>query len=93
VLGWEGVPAALCTQAPFDVFVANALQVARMLGLDVGGGGGRVVEELAREGDDTKYPLPVPMFRKPNCDFSFAGLKTAVRCGGMSHAPLRRGVS
>lgn len=36
-------------------------KVARMLGLDVGGGGGQAVEELALEGDANSLPLPVPM--------------------------------
>jgi N6-L-threonylcarbamoyladenine synthase len=34
-------------------------KVGRMLGLDVGGGGGAVVEQLALEGDPLSLPLPV----------------------------------
>ncbi len=54
-------------------------KVARMLELPVGGGGGPAVEALAREGDPRAVALPIPMQRKKNLDFSFAGLKTAVR--------------
>ena len=54
-------------------------KVARLLGLPIGGGGGPALEALAREGAPDAVPLPVPMQRKKNLDFSFAGLKTAVR--------------
>ncbi len=54
-------------------------KVARLLELPVGGGGGPALEALAREGDPTAVPLPIPMQKKRNFDFSFAGLKTAVR--------------
>ena len=33
---------------------------------------------LAEHGDDAAYDLPRPMLNKPNFDFSFSGLKTAV---------------
>jgi N6-L-threonylcarbamoyladenine synthase len=49
------------------------------LGLNVGGGGGPALEALAREGDDASYKFPVPLRRRKDCDFSYAGLKTAVR--------------
>lgn len=54
-------------------------KVARLLELPVGGGGGPAVERLAREGDPRAVPLPVPMRKRKDCDFSYAGLKTAVR--------------
>ncbi|GBF91039.1 hypothetical protein Rsub_03895 [Raphidocelis subcapitata] len=54
-------------------------KVARMLGLKLEPHGGAVLEALARGGDPGRYALPVPMQRHPNCDFSFAGLKTGVR--------------
>jgi len=54
-------------------------KVARLLELPIGGGGGPALEALAREGDPSGVPLPVPMRSKKNYDFSFAGLKTAVR--------------
>ncbi len=52
-------------------------KVARMLGL--GYPGGPAVEAAARDGDAARFPLPRPMKGRPGCDFSFSGLKTAVR--------------
>lgn len=54
-------------------------KVARLLGLDVGGGGGPALEAFARLGNASNAPLPVPMSRRKDTSFSFAGLKTAVR--------------
>ncbi|ACO62858.1 predicted protein, partial [Micromonas commoda] len=54
-------------------------KTARLLGLDVGGGGGPALERLAREGNPRAYAFPVPLRKKKNCDFSYAGLKTAAR--------------
>eukprot|EP00978_Attheya_sp_CCMP212_P009418 scaffold22288_cov50-Attheya_sp.AAC.4 len=55
-------------------------KTARMLGLPIGGGGGPALEALAREGDPKAVTLPIPLQkRKKDCDFSYAGLKTAVR--------------
>jgi N6-L-threonylcarbamoyladenine synthase len=52
-------------------------KTAKLLGL--GFPGGPAVERLARQGDPQRFALPRPMWRKPGCDFSFSGLKTAVR--------------
>lgn len=54
-------------------------KVARLLGLPVGGGGGPAVEALAKKGDPKAVTLPIPLQKRRDCDFSFAGLKTAVR--------------
>jgi len=54
-------------------------KTARLLGLPVGGGGGPAVEVLAKEGDPKSIQLPIPLQRRKDCDFSYAGLKTAVR--------------
>jgi len=54
-------------------------KTARLLGLPVGGGGGPAVEELAKEGDPTAISLPIPLQKRKDCDFSYAGMKTAVR--------------
>jgi N6-L-threonylcarbamoyladenine synthase len=48
-----------------------------MLGL--GYPGGPAVERLARSGDPARFALPRPLAGTPGCDFSFSGLKTAVR--------------
>jgi N6-L-threonylcarbamoyladenine synthase len=40
--------------------------------------GGPHVERLAAGGDPRRWPFPRPLLRRPGCDFSFSGLKTAV---------------
>ena len=52
-------------------------KTARLLGL--GYPGGPAVEKLAAAGDPGRFKLPRPLAGRPGCDFSFAGLKTAVR--------------
>ncbi len=55
-------------------------KVARMLSLPYPGGPeiSRLAELSRRESADTPFKLPRPMIDSPTCDFSFAGLKTAV---------------
>ena len=50
---------------------------AKLLGL--GYPGGPALARLAEFGDATTFQLPRPMLHSGNLDFSFAGLKTAVR--------------
>ncbi len=52
-------------------------KTAALLGLPYPGG--PAVEAAAKKGDPERYALPRPMKGRPNCDFSFSGLKTAVR--------------
>lgn len=52
-------------------------KVAKMLGL--GYPGGPAVEARARDGDAARFALPRPMQGRPDCHFSFSGLKTAVK--------------
>jgi N6-L-threonylcarbamoyladenine synthase len=52
-------------------------KVAKMLGLPYPGG--PQIEELAREGDARRFDFPRPMLGRGGADFSFSGLKTAVR--------------
>jgi len=49
---------------------------AKLLGL--GYPGGPALSALARQGRADAFVLPRPLLHKPNLDFSFAGLKTAV---------------
>lgn len=56
--------------------------------LELGFPGGPAVERMALNGDATRFALPVPLRGKPGCDFSFAGLKTAVRQAAQDAAPL-----
>lgn len=52
-------------------------KVAKMLGL--GYPGGPAIERAAKSGDPKRFAFARPMKGKPGCDFSFSGLKTAVR--------------
>ncbi len=61
-------------------------KTAKLLGL--GFPGGPAVEAAARSGDPTRFPLPRPLFGRPEPNFSFAGLKTAVRLAAEAAAPL-----
>ncbi|SON53875.1 t(6)A37 threonylcarbamoyladenosine biosynthesis protein [Hartmannibacter diazotrophicus] len=56
--------------------------------LDLGYPGGPAVERAAAKGDPTRFHLPRPMLGRPSPDFSFSGLKTAVRLEAEKHAPL-----
>ncbi|WP_443024191.1 tRNA (adenosine(37)-N6)-threonylcarbamoyltransferase complex transferase subunit TsaD [Sneathiella sp.] len=47
--------------------------------LELGFPGGPAVERSALQGDPRKYALPRPMKGREGCNFSFSGLKTAVR--------------
>lgn len=51
-------------------------KTAKLLGIPYPGGPG--LEKLAQNGSSKAYHFPRPMLDRPNCDFSFAGLKTAV---------------
>jgi len=51
-------------------------KTAKVMGL--GFPGGPNVERWAKDGNDRAIRLPRPLLNRDNCDFSFAGLKTAV---------------
>ena len=50
-------------------------KLAKTLG--IGFPGGPAVEQLAKQGDPTRFDLPRPLLQRPGLDMSFAGLKTA----------------
>ncbi|MEM7173430.1 MAG: tRNA (adenosine(37)-N6)-threonylcarbamoyltransferase complex transferase subunit TsaD, partial [Pseudomonadota bacterium] len=52
-------------------------KTAKLLGL--GYPGGPLVEKAAAQGDPSRFNLPRPMMGRSELDFSFSGLKTAVR--------------
>jgi N6-L-threonylcarbamoyladenine synthase len=52
-------------------------KTAKLLGL--GYPGGPAIEQAARDGDPGRFALPRPLKGREGCDFSFSGLKTAVR--------------
>lgn len=60
-------------------------KTAKLLGL--GYPGGPAVERAAAGGTD-RFDFPLPLARRPGCDLSFAGLKTAVRLAAEAEAPL-----
>ena len=47
--------------------------------LSLGYPGGPALEAAAKKGDPNRFKLPKPLYGRPGCDFSFSGLKTAVR--------------
>jgi N6-L-threonylcarbamoyladenine synthase len=62
-------------------------KTAKLLGL--GYPGGPELAKLAQAGDATRFHLPRPLLNRPDYDFSFSGLKTAVlqqvhRAGGLT---------
>lgn len=56
--------------------------------LELGFPGGPAVERMAIQGQADRFDLPTPLKGKPGCDFSFAGLKTALRLAAENAAPL-----
>ena len=52
-------------------------KTAKLLGL--GFPGGPALEKVALNGDNYKFNFPKPLAGRTGCDFSFSGLKTAVR--------------
>ena len=51
-------------------------KVARLL--DLGYPGGPAISKIAKKGNPDKYPLPRPMAKSKDYNFSYSGLKTAV---------------
>ena len=61
-------------------------KAAKLIGL--GYPGGPAIERAAKRGDPSRFVLPRPMKGRPGYDFSFSGLKTAVRQIVYDHGPL-----
>jgi N6-L-threonylcarbamoyladenine synthase len=60
-----------------DSFGESFDKVAKMLGL--GYPGGPVVQEYGLKGDENRFDFPIPLRQSPNIEFSYSGLKNAVR--------------
>ncbi len=89
LLAVEGVEQYRRYGGTIDDAIGEAFdKAAKMLGL--GFPGGPEVERAAAGGDSTRFALPRPMIRRPGCDFSFSGLKTALRHAvhGLPPGPL-----
>lgn len=52
-------------------------KTGKMLGLEYPAG--PLIEKMAKDGDPKRFQLPMPLKGRKNPDFSFSGLKTAVR--------------
>lgn len=50
--------------------------------------GGPAVENAAKAGDENRFSLPIPLRGNKSFDFSFSGLKTAVRQTATANQPL-----
>jgi N6-L-threonylcarbamoyladenine synthase len=73
----EGLGAYRRLGSTIDDAVGEAFdKTAKILGL--GYPGGPAVEAAAAFGDPARFDLPRPLRGRPGCNFSFAGLKTAV---------------
>ncbi len=78
LLAVEGVGRYRRLGATIDDAAGEAFdKVAKMLGLPYPGGPS--IQRAAQAGDPARFELPRPMKGKPGCDFSFSGLKNAVR--------------
>ena len=78
LLGVEGVGKFRLSGTTIDDAVGEAFdKTAKLLGLPYPGG--PAVEALAKQGNAKRYSLPRPMRGREGADFSFSGLKTAVR--------------
>ena len=60
-----------------DSFGESFDKVSKMLSL--GYPGGPVVQEYGLKGDENRFDLPVPLKQSPKIEFSYSGLKNAVR--------------
>jgi N6-L-threonylcarbamoyladenine synthase len=61
-------------------------KTAKLLGL--GYPGGPPVERFARAGNEHRFDFPRPLLGRKDCNFSFSGLKTAVRLAAVAASPL-----
>lgn len=61
-------------------------KTAKLLGL--GTPGGPAIEKVAHDGDAERFAMPRPLLGRKGYDFSFSGLKTAVRQSAEKAAPL-----
>ncbi len=60
-----------------DSFGESFDKVSKMLNL--GYPGGPIVQEYSLKGNDNRFDLPIPLSQSPKIEFSYSGLKNAVR--------------
>ncbi|MBS28053.1 MAG: tRNA (adenosine(37)-N6)-threonylcarbamoyltransferase complex transferase subunit TsaD [Alphaproteobacteria bacterium] len=74
----EGIGRHTLLGSTIDDAIGEAFdKTAKLLGL--GFPGGPALEAAARDGEAGRFRLPRPLRGRAGCDFSFSGLKTAVR--------------
>src|SRR5579872_3099629 len=87
ILGVRGVGDYLRIGSTVDDAIGEAFdKTAKLLGL--GYPGGPLVEKEAAHGDAARFALPRPMAGRHDANFSFSGLKTALRLEAEKIAPL-----
>lgn len=83
----RGVGDFRCLGTTIDDAVGECFdKAAKLLGL--GYPGGPAIERAAAAGNPKAFDLPRPLLGRPGCDFSFSGLKTAVRQLVEAHGDL-----
>ena len=60
-----------------DSFGESFDKVSKMLNL--GYPGGPMIEKYAKNGDENRFDFPIPLSQSPRIEFSYSGLKNAVR--------------
>ncbi len=73
-------------QTSDDSFGESFDKVAKMLNL--GYPGGPAIEDKGKIGDKESYDFPIPLRQSPNIEFSFSGLKNAVRLAVLKEEEL-----
>jgi N6-L-threonylcarbamoyladenine synthase len=86
-LAVEGVADYRQLGTTLDDAAGEAFDKAAFL-LGLGWPGGPAIERAARNGDPGRFALPRPLAGRPGADFSFSGLKTALRQTVESHGTL-----
>src|SRR5262249_12277801 len=91
LLSCTGVGNYVCLGTTLDDAAGEAFdKTAKLIGL--GYPGGPAIGRAGREGDPHRFALPRPLKGSPGCDFSFSGLKTAVRQLTAASGPLNTSV-
>ena len=67
----------LIGQSLDDSFGESFDKVSKMLGL--GYPGGPIIEQMAQKGNEHRFAFPIPLKNSPKIEFSYSGLKNAVR--------------
>ena len=88
LLACTDVGSYVCLGTTLDDAAGEAFdKAAKLIGLDYPGG--PAIERAARAGDPHRFALPRPLKGRRGCDFSFSGLKTAVRLLANERGPFR----